>query len=108
MQLTLFPAEPTPTAPYVRNSVTSKAAAESIGPTLNEKQRIVYEYIKSCGSYGCTDEELIEAMMKRYGWSPNTPRARRIEATEKGWLKENGTRTTKFGRNAVVWVAKGN
>ena len=89
-------------APYVRNSPTSQAAAESVTPAIGRLRQVVLDHIRSCGERGCTDEELIDAV----GLGPNTPRPRRIECVRMGLVKDTGTtRPTKSGRAAVVWKA---
>jgi hypothetical protein len=101
MQLSLFDNPAVQTAPYIRGSSTSKAAAVAIGPTLSEKQKAVYEYIRSCGTFGTTDNELIPAIVKLHKMNFNTPRARRVELMEKGLIEKSGER-----KGCNVWVAK--
>lgn len=87
-------------APAVRGSVTSAQAADSLGPaTLNAMQRRVYEFLRTCGAFGATDEEMQLAL----GMNPSTQRPRRIELVRRGLVVEDGTRRTASGRNASVW-----
>lgn len=87
-------------APAVRGSVTSAQAADSLGPaTLNAMQRRVYEFLRTCGAFGATDEEIQLAL----GMNPSTQRPRRIELVRRGLVVEDGTRRTASGRNASVW-----
>lgn len=91
-----------PSAPYVKGSSTSKAAAASILPVLNEQQAAVFKLIKSSGKVGMTDEECQDAGFIK----PNAQRPRRIELAEKGLIVKAGKRKTKSGRYAQVWIAK--
>ena len=86
-------------APAVSGSVTSAAAADSLGPaTLNAMQRRVLELLAATPD-GLTDEE----MQTRLGMNPSTQRPRRIELARRGLVVEAGTRKTVSGRMAVVW-----
>lgn len=94
-----------PLPPFVRHSETSRQAAIAMYPKQGTQRRTVYDFIASCGSYGCTDEEGQEAL-----GMPNAYRARRGElAGDRGHtpvlIKDSGrTRTTRAGLQAVVWV----
>jgi transcription initiation factor IIE alpha subunit len=85
---------------HVRNSATSKAAADSIGSKkLGDLHRRVYSYIKRTG--GCTDEEGQNAL----ALAQNTYRPRRRELELQGYLIDSGkTRLTRSGRKAVIWT----
>ena len=84
-------------APSVAGSVTSAAAADSLGPkTLNAMQRRVYEFLAWRPS---TDEEIATEL----SMNPSTVRPRRVELARKGLIVECGTRRTTSGRMAVVW-----
>ncbi len=86
-------------APAVRGSITSAAAADSLGPaTLNAMQRRVLALLQATPG-GLTDEE----MQTRLGMNPSTQRPRRIELARRGLVVEAGTRKTASGRMAVVW-----
>ena len=88
-------------APAVNGSITSAAAADSLGPaTLNAMQRRVLELL-AVWPQGLTDEE----MQHKLGMNPSTPRPRRIELARRGLVVEAGTRKTVSGRMAVVWRA---
>ncbi len=77
---------------------TSWESAKEIGKTLSEKQELVLAYIRKFPS---TDNELIGVFTESEGWSPNTPRPRRIELCEKGLVKDSGERRNK----SIVWTA---
>lgn len=67
--------------------------------TLREK---VFDYIKSTGEAGATDEEIQEFL----GLEGNTARPRRWELSNKlGRVRAAGTRNTHAGRTATVWIA---
>ena len=88
-----------PKAPSVRGSVTSAAAADSLGSaTLNALQRRVLEFL-AARPEGATDEEIIRGT----GLNPSTARPRRIELARRGLIVEAGTRRTSSGRMASVW-----
>jgi len=54
----------TESAPYQAHSETSRAAADRIGPKLNERQRQVYEFIVSRGDRGATSS-LVNAVLNK-------------------------------------------
>jgi hypothetical protein len=86
-------------APSVRGSLTSAAAAESLGPaTLNAVQRRVLEYVRAHRE-GVTDEQIATGL----GLNPSTARPRRIELARRGLIVEAGTRKTASKRNATAW-----
>ena len=93
------PADP----PYQRHSTTSRDASRQIVPNQGSLKAIVHNYIKSCGTRGCTDEEAqIELDM-----NPSTQRPRRVELVRDGMVIDSGRqRKTRSGRNATVWVIK--
>lgn len=80
-------------APAQRHSPTSLAAAEAIGPKLSDTRkgvlRFICEHVELHSPDGITDNALV-ALLSAKGWSPNSPRARRIELVRGGWLQENG------------------
>ena len=82
---------------------TSEAAAEQVNPidarVLREK---VFQLIKCSGHKGVTDEEIQDTL----NLPGNTQRPRRWELSHKeGRIRRSGTRLTKTGRQANVWVA---
>jgi hypothetical protein len=86
--------------PAVRGSKTSNEAADALGAaTLNAMQRSLVEYLRTCGAFGATDEEMQLAL----GMNPNTQRPRRRELEDAGLIVRDGTRKTKSRRNADVW-----
>ena len=104
-QADLFGFEPRPSYPetpgFVRGSETSKAASLSMEHRASSVRELVFGYIRSCGGYGSTDEEMREAL----DLSPNTARPRRCELMEMGRVRDSGrTRTGASGRKCVVWV----
>ena len=88
--------------PCVSGSKTSREAADSMtnaAPTLRKK---VFEAILALGSHGATDDELeVSLKMTHQSLSP-----RRRELVIGGLLAEKGTRKTRSGRKAVVWVVR--
>jgi hypothetical protein len=93
------------TAPHVRGSDTSKAAARAVSPKLaGKRQRLLEimlfeaEQVSGRGS-GFTDNELVRRMSGTYAWSANTPRARRVELEQSGWLEDSGERRN----GSTVW-----
>jgi hypothetical protein len=87
-------------APAVNGSITSAAAADSLdAQTLNALQRRVLEFVRTCGAFGATDEEIATSL----GLNPSTARPRRIELARRGLIVEAGTRKTASKRAAVVW-----
>ena len=91
-----------PEAPFVRHSETSRAAAESIAPVLGDRQLAVLRYFADHPE-GLTDESLIEHCVS-LGWSANTPRARRVELCDRGFVVDSGRKLVgSSGRLAVVW-----
>lgn len=86
--------------PAQRHSATSVEAAEGIKPDASRLRALVLSAIVSGG--GLTDEEGIE----RTGLSPSTYRPRRVELVQAGRVADSGgTRPTRSGRKAAVWVA---
>lgn len=96
------PPEPVPeSAPYVRGSETSKAAAESVVPVLGRHEGMVLDLIRAAGELGATDDEIEVATGLRH----QTASARRRGLVLKGRVRDSGdTRNTRSGCKAVVWV----
>jgi hypothetical protein len=89
-------------APFVRKSATSQVAAKEITPKLVGKRLAVLQEV--CGTdlrHGFTDNELIRHMVEKYGWSPNTPRARRIELVAGGWLLSS---SSILRNRSTIWI----
>ena len=86
------------TAPYVKHSGTSKAAAKEIEPHMTDLQRQLLTWLRNNGP--ATDREM-------QGWipmDPNTQRPRRVELVRLGLVRDTGEkRKTRSGRSAVVW-----
>jgi hypothetical protein len=88
---------------WVKGSKTSRAAAVSVAPRLNELQGVVMSYIAGRGTRGATDEEITHDLKM----NPSTARPRRIELVEMGKVRASTqTRPTVSGRSATVWVAR--
>ena len=88
--------------PHVKGSATSMAAAQSVSLSAATKREAVYQFIKSCGELGATDEEIINHF--KHEWSANTPRARRVELVAGGSVIDSGhTRETASHRQATIW-----
>lgn len=98
----LFTNPSTVSTPFVRESETSRLAAEAIKPNAGTLRAMVYDYIKSRGESGATDAEMQDALDMR----PQTQTPRRIELLQAGLIKNSGAhRPTPRGRKASVWVA---
>lgn len=103
-QLGLFDAGAKDTAPYVKGSKTSKAAAQQMEDEgeLGKLRAKVLAHLRKKGKKGATDEEMQDAL----GMNPSTQRPRRIELVDRGLAADSGQkRKTRSGRNAVVWIA---
>jgi hypothetical protein len=86
-------------APAVQSRVTSMAAADAIGASLNALQRSVVSFLRTRGDHGATDEEIATGLMM----NPSTARPRRIELVRRGLVVEAGTRKAMSGRYATAW-----
>ena len=86
-------------APAVQSSVTSMAAADAIGASLNALQRSVVSFLRARGDHGATDEEIATGLQM----NPSTARPRRIELVRRGLVVEAGTRRAISGRYATAW-----
>ena len=92
--------------PFQRHSDTSRAAAESVRDGKPTALRRVYVAILMAGRDGLTDEEGAELL----NMNPNTYRPRRVELSRSredrpALLGCDGSRATRSGRWADVWVA---
>ena len=88
-------------APHVDVS-TSIDAAESIEEVSGSVRRLVLKHIKRCGTYGATDDEIEIALSLRH----QTASARRRELYLLGEITSTGTRPTRSGRHAKVWIVR--
>lgn len=90
------------TPPHQKHSDTSKAAAQSIEAIADIQRKRVFDYIRSCGKHGATDEE-IQVHLAMEG---NTERPRRVELVDKLHLVEDSgmRRLTTKKRKSTVWV----
>jgi hypothetical protein len=83
---------------------TSAESAGRILPDAARLRRRVYDFIRSRGAEGATDEEIQVAL----SMTGNTERPRRWELRRAGLVRPSGlTRKTVFGGSATVWVAGG-
>jgi hypothetical protein len=81
-------------------SATSEAAADSVNPTAAANLREQIHALIQKSPDGLTDEE-IQDQLKLEG---NTERPRRWELSKAGRIGKSGTRATKTGRQAAVWI----
>jgi hypothetical protein len=90
------------TAPYAKNSETSREAAESLPePALARLEATVLRSISASGDFGRTDDELERITMLTH----QTVSARRRGLVQKGRVVDSGTqRATRSGRKATVWI----
>jgi hypothetical protein len=88
------------TPAHQRHSETSREAAETIAPSLNELQRLVLLAFQSEAA-GLTDEQGIDVT----ALPASTYRPRRVELLRAGLIRDSGTkRKVRSGCNATVWV----
>lgn len=88
-------------APYVKGSATSKAAAESVEPTLSDTEHKVLGVFVERHFVGATDDEIEVELNMRH----QTASARRRGLEEKGLvMKTDDTRLTRSGRKARVYL----
>lgn len=100
---------------------TSREAAASIYPYLNQLQGQVLDCLIQFREHGCTDEVLTEVFWSRFSHldelpihklrelplSSSTIRTRRSELESLGLVKSTGKkRELRSGRKGHVWVAK--
>lgn len=90
------------TLPFVSGSPTSADAAEAALPRAGTARRAVLCAIHAAGLSGLTDEQIQERLALTMG--PNTQRPRRVELLRAGLIVGYGTRRTRSGAEAVVWV----
>lgn len=86
--------------PYQQHSGTSREAALSMEQDARTLRQQVLDYIREQGVNGATDEEIQDALHM----NPSTQRPRRVELMKMGKITINGTRKTKSGRLASVWI----
>ena len=76
--------------------------AKDAGTNAAAIREQVFDFIKSRGDDGATDQEI----QGHLGLDGNTERPRRWELSSKlGRIRESGTRETASGRSATVWIA---
>lgn len=89
------------TAPYVRDSPTSKAAAKSIEHRMNSDAERVFDFIAGKGAYGATCDWTEHEL----GMSHQTTSARIRQLLDEGRLTRTArARPTRSGRSASVLV----
>ncbi len=100
---TLFPDDPQPDKALPHNrTATSKLAARLMKPFAGKQAERVFEFIKTQGDHGATDEE-IQTALKMTG---NSERPRRHRLYLDGRVKDSkNMRATESGTPAKVWVA---
>lgn len=87
--------------PYQSHSDTSLEAAVMIEPRADTLRRVVFDFIKSRGDRGATDEEVQMSL----AMNTSTQRPRRVELVEGGLVRDSGhRRLTRARRKAVVWI----
>ena len=80
--------------------VTRTVARQQIKPQINGLQSKVLTAIELAG--GLTDEQC----QRQLSMPANTQRARRVELTDAGYVKDSGRRRpTESGRKAIVWTS---
>lgn len=90
------------TAPYVRHSPTSKAAAKGLKPSKVEQDRDLILYVLEGSSNGLTDDAIQEIT----DLSGDSERPRRISLLRDGLICDSGRKAlTRSGKMAVVWRA---
>ena len=86
--------------PYQRHSDTSHEAAKANAPASGTQRKAVFDLLEG-HPVGLIDEE-IQNLLEM---NPSTERPRRIELVASGLVVDSGgTRLTKSGRRAVVWM----
>ena len=86
--------------PFVKDSETSRRAAQFIRSEAPTMRVAVLAFIQTMGEQGATDEEIEDAL----GYKHQTASARRNELMNMGLIKKNGKRPTTSGCSADVWV----
>ena len=92
-----------PTLPHVKDSGTSRAAADSMVAHARPMREQVFEYIKAQGERGATDDEIEVALGMRH--QSASPRRRDLEKKYEAIYLTNETRPTRSGRQAGVYRA---
>lgn len=89
--------------PKVRGDArpTSRDAAKSMEGRTGKQRMAVLKAIEDAGALGLTDEQIVDILEI----NPSSARPRRLELLEAGLITEAGTRKTKSGRSATIWVA---
>jgi hypothetical protein len=89
-------------APATNGTPTSNEAAAQIEPAAGTLREQVLAFVRNCGRFGATDEEIQLAL----SMNPNTQRPRRQELEQLGLIvRTDRTRPTRSGRSAVVFLA---
>ena len=81
---------------------TSASALASIERSAKTLRGTLYRWLLDQGEIGATDEEMQIAL----SMNPSTQRPRRVELARSGIIRAEGTRKTRSGRSAVVWIAE--
>jgi hypothetical protein len=98
-QPTLFADPPDKPLPH-NGTPTSRLAAKVMKPLAGKQLAKIFEFLKSRGADGATDQE-----QQLLGLSGDSQRPRRNRLVELGWVKDSGVmRMTKSGTPAKVWI----
>lgn len=92
-------------APYQKHSATSAEAAAAVSHKLSTQERVVYEYIKSTGLIGTTDNEAINILRDKYPSMGNSYRPRRIALLQMKLITKLKEPRLQWGNHADVYVA---
>jgi len=97
-----FPQEAIPFGAPHSGSQTSREAAEKITPHMHHLERVVLDYLISCGPKGSTNDETARALKML----PDTVRPRVRWLVMHNFVYDSGmTRKVELtGRRATVWV----
>ena len=85
-------------APYQKQSSTSKAAAKAVEPFARTARYRVWQFIRD--NPRCTDQHVQHALTM----NPNTQRPRRVELESAGLIRPHGQSKTPRGSEGVAWV----
>ncbi len=90
-----------PTGPVVQQPDTSRAAGETVAPTLRDRQRAVLVALDRRGDAGATADELCVDL----GLTRNSVAPRLTELSHLGTVRDSGLRRkTPTGSSAAVYV----
>ena len=97
---TIQRAAPVQRLPFVRDSVTSKEAAEAAKPRANYGEQAVLRALRATGQ-AMTDEQIQDES----GLDPSTERPRRVALARQGLIyRVDNDGRTRSGRSAQRWA----